>query len=339
MRIVLGGKLENAALREITLNTDPERLWPGHEYYASILRPTEIAFRDRSATFMSLADTTELPTIDWTARAPSFDGDAIEQSLGIIHCTDNEESANDVDIFLALLLHEGAFSHATVRSISKVDWRPERKNASRRRTFAGLQVNVFAHRHLGRLMQQVETAGRLNIPLVVTDEEIALLAAIEDFVASKGVPPPIDLPSVKQINASDIGHFSGGLLKFSPPDFLSVAAVRQDRRFQKYAQSVRAAVGAEWNENAEALLLEGMRQAYLDSDAARRTAKVFEVQGWIAKPIQFLDTSGIVGATELVLEYLKTWAGRTAQKRSWHLIGVRMHEVALEDYLHRMSNR
>lgn len=345
MRIILAGKLENAALREATIATDPERLTPSNSYYASILRPTSQEHIDRSATFMALADQTDLPSIDWSARAQGFDGEDFEQSLGLHHLDDaadrDSNSETEISAFAAILLHYRAFPQRLVRSISKVHWETERKNQSRTSRHGVLSVNMFAHHHLCRLLQQVDAAGDHDIPLVVTEEEVEILAKVEAFILNANFPPPILLPSMRKIDATDIDRFAGGVLKFSPPDFLAVAAVRRDPLFRKYAAQVREILGQDgFTPEGESRLIDALREAYLDSEVARKTGRVFEIEGWALKPLQFVPGLGnVVAFADFVVTMGQEWAKREHKSRQWHLIGARMKEVSIEDYLRRAGNK
>lgn len=290
---------------------------------------------------MALADETSLPMIDWSARASGFDGDDFEQALGIHHLEDPIEGDSDIDAFAAILLHYGAFPQRLVKSISKVHWETKRKNQSRKTNYVGLSINRFAHHHLRRLLYQIASSTSQDIPLVVTDEELELLARIESFITNSQFPSPIALPSVRTINATRVDRFAGGILKFSPPDFLSLAAVKRDPLVKNYAAHVhKALANGSFTEEGERQLLDALREAYLDSEVARKTGRVFEVEGWALKPLQLVPGLGnVIAAADIVVSLAEKWAEREEEDRRWHLIGARMTEVSIEDYLRRVGNK
>jgi hypothetical protein len=148
---------------------------------------------------------------------------------------------------------------------------------------------------------------------------------------------PFDLPDLRHEQLVSGERFVAGLLNFSPPDAKSVVAVRGDPLVQKYAERVRQHISAA---DGDAGLLAAMREAMEDRQQTRKVRTVFEVSSWVMKPLSYVPVVGeIISAFSDLRDLLAKWMERRQSSEEWYLLGAKMQDIAVEEYLARMANR
>lgn len=341
MIITLGGRFENALFREITAQGDRARLETSHPYYMSLYRYTPRSYFDRCATFVAIAENTYLPQVDWTARQGGVDRGFTEEQFGLLSTkAGGGEWDRDLEKFAALAIVNGAFSEFSLNAMCNV-LGPQTKDIRPNlvRVDPVGEVDGFARHHLCRLLLQVRAAAELRSFLVLGDEERAILSDLCNFVIRTKIPIPLDLPDLRSVNIIDGENFAGGLFNFSPPDALAVAAVRGDSDISKYAAKVRELLAVESSLETQRNLVHAMREALNTSEAARRADKIFEVVSWTAKPLHYIPGVGeILSLGEDLLEVGKKWIERKQSTKEWFLLGAKMSDVSIKDYLKRTGN-
>ena len=79
--------------------------------------------------------------------------------------------------------------------------------------------------------------------------------------------------------------------------------------------------------------------AYYRSEAGRKAKTVFEIGTWVVKPLHYLPgVDTIVSIAEDIKDVAQKAAESKLKQTEWFLIGVRMQELAIRDYLDRLSN-
>jgi hypothetical protein len=152
-------------------------------------------------------------------------------------------------------------------------------------------------------------------------------------------PVPFYIPDLKG-KLIEPESFASGLLNFSPPDIRSVAAVRSDKHIRRYAEKISSLLEKEPSHDRERKMLAAMIDAHEKSEAGKRAEKIFEVMSWIAKSLHYVP--GVDAALSIVEDVkdvgVKLIEHDVSQK-NWHLIAVKMTDIALKDYLDRKSNQ
>jgi hypothetical protein len=131
-------------------------------------------------------------------------------------------------------------------------------------------------------------------------------------------------------------RYVAGLLNFAPPDGESIAAVRADPRVQRYAELVRTHIMSDKGEEG---LLMAMRDAMEEKKQTQKVRKVFEVSSWVMKPLGYIPFVGeIVSAFSDLRDVLAKWMERKQSDEEWYLLGPKMQDITVEEYLSRKSN-
>lgn len=82
-----------------------------------------------------------------------------------------------------------------------------------------------------------------------------------------------------------------------------------------------------------------MREALEQSEAARKVAKIFEVESMICKLLHYVP--GLDAAMTVIedgLDLGKRWLQRDRSRNEWFLLSAKMADVSLKDYLKRTGN-
>jgi len=326
MDIILGGLLENAMIRSHDETHNPERNSTPHPYYISLNRSVPTAIKTRCDTFLSIASEVSIPTVDWNVpyeQKPPFD---------FIKCPDSSRE-RDTEVLATVLLENGAVTPDKLKEISNV----EVSQAQDDRTRATIRHDA-ARMYVDRLLSQVHLAQELNKLMILTDLEVSVLSQITSFVLQHRIPTPFDLPDMTTtgfINGEAVGIVSN----FEARDIQQLIAVRQDKTIKSYAAGVAKALKHSNVAETERDLILALRQARKNSVVVERYQKGFEVFSWITKPLSYVPfISDGVTATNDVIALFRSWMKRKSSHVSWHLLGARLQEVAIEEYLSRKHN-
>jgi hypothetical protein len=344
MKIILGGYFETALVRYTDEIIRPDRNRTTHPYYICLNRKVPKAYFDRSATFVALAEEVIVPSIDWALA--SDHGQPSELTSKRMGVSINGEEAfggrewdDDAVAFAKILLDNRALSLESWVHISTFDLNAlepgarealeARKNELRR---------DVGHHYLCRLLLQVRATAESGALLVLSEPDRAILKEIGDFLIQHRLASPYPLPDVSErVIAGD--DFAAGLLNFSPPDAIAMAAVKRDPLVQKYAQKVVHFLKDTSSISSQRELLRAMQETHDQAVAGRKAEKVFEAMGWCVKPLHYVPGLGeALTLAEDAKDAINKWVGREAERKEWYLLGVKMQDIAVSDYLSRKDN-
>ncbi len=341
MKVVLAGKFECSVVRSIDAIIDPRRNVATSGYYLGLNRYVSKNYFDRSATFLALADATLVPNVDWNYPiGKKYRGVLADTELGIERDeSDVREWDDDTRKFVGIVLKSKALSAASRAHISTLTL--SHYDAERRAEIEGrldrLSESVAEH-YLCRLFLQLNVACRAGAFLVLGEEDIQILQEVGDYLMRSKLAAPFELPDLGG-KLIDPDRFCDGLLNFNAPDIRAVGAVRAEPEIHRYGQKVSALLSEAPSQEREQKILAAMIDAHERSVAGAKAERIFEVLSWVAKPLHYVPG---VDATLTALEDAKDigmkWLQRDVADKEWYLIGARMRDVAIKDYLARKSN-
>ncbi len=127
------------------------------------------------------------------------------------------------------------------------------------------------------------------------------------------------------------------VLNFAPGTREAFTAIRSSRAISGYAESFRKAlITASSQANLDTALVQLMREAMDSADIAEQVAGGLETSGSALNLIGFIPLVGNIASIMGVgTDAASRTAEKVADKKSWYLIGAKMHEVALRDVLKR----
>jgi hypothetical protein len=280
-----------------------------------------------------------LPEVDWTIP-PQTKGITPAQ-FGITQTrAGGNEWDTDAQALSALALSNNAFRPETLQALTNVASPGlPRRPYTRSPGFGLAQVDGFAHHHLCRLLLQIRASAEAKSFLVLGDEDRQILTELAQFVVKHRLPTPFNLPDLSRAKVVEGDTLAGGLFNFSAPDALSVAAVRADPTVAQYAAKVRSALLTGNSFTSQRDLVIAMREALEKSDIGEKVRTIFEVDSWICKALHFLPVVGVFfSGADVLLELANKWMKRKDSSAEWFMLGPRMADVSLKDYLRRMDN-
>ena len=246
---------------------------------------------------------------------------------------------DDTKAFVKLVMKKrmlSSNSHAYISTLSLSHYREEDRayiTANLRR-----YSQSAADHYLNRLFLQLKAAREANAFAIVGEDDIQILHEIGQYVLSKRTPTPFDIPDL-QGKLIEPDAFCNGLLNFSPPDIVSVAAVRSDPTIREYGSKIGTLLAQSPSNEREQNILAAMVEAHKKSEFGAKVENVFEVRSWVVKPLHYVPIVGeIVGAAEDIKDLAMKWVEREVSQREWYLLGVRMTDIAIKDYLSRKAN-
>ncbi|WP_374573237.1 hypothetical protein [Phenylobacterium sp.] len=344
MKAILGGYFETALVHYCDAVIRPDRNATTHPYYVCLNRKTPKAYFDRAATFLAVADEVIVPSIDWALAIDSNDPPELTaQSLNVeINGKANPgggEWDRDAIAFADILLDNGALSTESWIHVSRLELgalEPEARRAIEERRDE-LQRQV-GHHYLCRLLLHVRAAADTGAFLVLSEPDCRVLQEIGEFLTRTGLASPHPMPDLTgKVLAGD--DFAAGLLNFSPPDALAMAAVKRDPQIRRYARQVSEVIGEAATEASQRALLHAMQEAHERAEAGRKAEKVFEVASWCVKPLHYVPGVGeVITVAEDVKDLVNKWVDRKTVGKEWYLLAAKMADVAISDYLSRKGN-
>jgi hypothetical protein len=341
MKFVFAGKFENALVRSIDDILQPQRNASTHEYYAGLNRKVPKSYFGRCGTFIAISDEILVPQIDWGYPIKKeYRGELKEVNLGIESTpAGGREWDEGTRAFVKLVMSKKVLSSNSCSYISTLSlshYRPEdqaylTKNLRRYSQFA-------ADHYLNRLFLQLKAAREANAFLIVAEEDIQILSEIEKYVSAKRLPTPFEIPDL-QANLLEPDAFCNGLLNFSPPDIFSVAATRSDASVREYASKIGTLLAESSSNDREQRILAALVEAHRKSKRGAKVKKVFEVGSWVVKPLHYVPiVAEVLSGVEDTKDLAMKWVDRKISHQEWYLLGVRMKDIAIKDYLSRKAN-
>jgi hypothetical protein len=341
MKIILAGKFETALIRSVDEVVQPPRNVSTNDYYVGLNRKVTSNYFDRCGTFVALAKATLIPTVDWNyPYGKQYRGELEHVDLGIEHAeSKNNEWDKDTVTFVEALLQQRALSASSRAYISNLTFThyPNDVRKQMEKNSKHYQKEAAKH-YLCRLFLQLKSARERGAYIVLSEDDVQILREVGLWMTRGKSPITFDIPDLtgKLIEPE---MFASGLLNFSPPDIRSVAAVRSDKHIRAYAKKISSLIEENPSQGRERKMLAAMVDAHEKSEAGKRAEKVFEVMSWLVKPLHYVP--GIDAALSIAEDAKDVGVKlleRGISQKDWHLIAVKMTDIALRDYLNRKSN-
>ena len=187
-----------------------------------------------------------------------------------------------------------------------------------------------AKHFLCRLISQMRIAARMDAVLVGNEFfETAyhiVLRYMDSFFSRQNQIDPGVLTISQEVLA-----IAG--LNFAPADFSELVAVRQSSEITAYATEFREAIGsAHLTNDFAASLKELMREALETHEIRKRAKSILNTTSTVSTTLGAIPMLGTVASLAgLASDFGSRRIDR--KKSDWYLIGPRMKEVAIEDYL------
>lgn len=343
MKIIPAGKYESALVRLVDEMANPRRNATGHPYYLDLNRSVDRTFNDGVGTFVALAEETVVPwQLDWSEQ-----GGEERVDLGVRRSSrqdqDDEDHHHKYDELLKLnkqICDRGILSRNSLEYITSLDLTTYPKDV-----IEGWHDNLADNRsdllsaYLNRLLNQIYTGSDTPLPyILIAEPDIQILAEIGNAILAGKIVTSLPFPDLHN-RLIEPNAFAHGILNFSPRDIRSVEYVRSDSEVQRYAKQIRALLDQAPTGAEDPAITDALIDAYYRTEAGRKAKTVFEIGTWVIKPLHYLP---IVGDVLSIAEDIKDVAQKAAEIKAkqyeWFLIGVRMHTVAIEEYLKRLSN-
>lgn len=326
MNIILGGLLENSMIHNHDKKYNPDRNSTSHPYYISLNRKTSDEVKSRCDTFLSISRRITMPNVDWNIPYES------KQPLDFIDTYDLENQ-NDLSLAAKMLISNRALRPSTYKTISDVDISTANKNNP-----AAYIRKQSAIGYVERVLGQIEISQNAESILILTETEIKVLREISEFVMKNKLPMPIDIPDMTSkgfINAEAIGILS----KFSADDIDQISLIRRDKTINEYAVEFWKALKNTNIDNTERDLLLALRTAHDNNKVVGRFKTGFEIFSWVTKPLSYNPITSVgITITNDVLAIFAKWVNRKSKHTSWYLLGVKLEEIRIEEYLNRKNN-
>lgn len=340
MKIVLGGYLETALVHYCDEIKQPDRNTTSHSYYVCLNRRVHKSYFDRAGTFISLAETTIVPSIDWSGGSSGgpIDPDVLGLEVNGEERFGGQEWDDETQAFAKWLIEQKAFSRKSWVHLSDLDIKHRNMGKKiTRRESVELERQVAEH-YLCRLFLHVRASSDANSMLVLAEPDLELLAEIGEFAAKRKIPLPFAFPDLRNrtIAADD---FAAGLLNYSPKDALSLMAVRQDKDVKEYAKKLQPLLSDAGTFEGQRKIISAMRDAYEVDTAAQKAEKVFEVVSWVVKPLHYVPVvAEVLTFAEDAKDLANVFVKKTAEAKEWYLVGVKMTDISVKDYMARKGN-
>ena len=329
MKIVLTGHFESAFVRMHDEEASPDRNTTGHGYYMDLNRRTDKVYRDGASTFIALAEGVAVPwELDW-------DGRDLAGKYGIAKTTyakedpELQQQHDAIEEFIVDVIKKEALSARSVSHITGLDLSGYDEEIARK--FVLTKPSAY----LRRLLHQIYAAQGQQTYLLVAEPEVQIIADLGQFLVSGHFPREIPFPDLRG-KLIDTETLLDGVLAFSPHDISSLEAVRRNPEVQQYARRI----SDELKCGKASDLTRATVEAYRNTEAGKRTDRVFEVLTWVAKPLHYIPG---LDAAMTVAEDVKDAVNQAARWKKrysdWHLIGVKMQTISTEDFFQKLSNR
>jgi hypothetical protein len=345
MKIVPAGKYESALVHLVDELVSPDRNKTGHLYYMDLNRSVDRAFIDGVGTFAALSDNTVVPwELDWSDLNKRSGEERIE--IGVQKSPradrDDAESNNRYDQLKALgeqICEKSVLSERTVQYITNLDLTGypdevvkhfnEHRESSERTILSG---------YVRRFLDQVYTAAELKAYLLIREPDIQILEQIGSAIINGVLTTELPFPSL-QNHLIDPEAFSHGVLNFSPKDVRALEHVRANAEVIQYGGRIQTLLNEAPAGSDDPSITDSLIDAYYRTKIGRQAKTVFEIGTWVVKPFHYVPVIGeMLTVAEDVKDLVQKAADAKTKQYEWWMIGVRMHQLGVEDYLNRLSN-
>lgn len=339
LKVVLGGHAESAMIRRFDESVVPQRNISQNSYYVALNRFVDPHSLGCADTFLAISGVTLVPSADWNMPYGEEYGSFKVADFGIRDSRPAEDG--DIRKFGRLLLQNGALSPASLARAGRLSFEhyPHELRAEMEKERRSYE-EVARELYLFRLLSQIETAHREQAKLVMPEPDIAVLKDVLTFVTETLCPSPMDLPDVTAIDLLRYDPI-GALIRFDAMGATELLAVRKDRIVAAYSERVSEILSTNRGEEAERRLLQAMHSAYQQRQGDLKATRAYEIGGWLLRPLHYVPvlSQGLTFAED-IRDLLLAWVKRRQKNRNaWYLIGTRMKEVSIEEYLKSKHNR
>jgi len=339
VKLILAGKYESAIVRAVDADYQPMRNNTSHPYYVDLNRITDKRFFDGAGTFMSIANETYVPLwLDWNfpyeASATLASGLSLKRTPS--DRDENEIVYREIDKIAKQVISKRVLSRKSLAYIRTLDLSSYEEDEI---ATVKSELRDVTNAYLRRLLVQVYMSFIMGSYLLICENDVRIVADIGTSLVTNRIATPLPFPDLtgKLLNPD---LFANGILNFSPIDLNSLVAVREDKIVQKYAASVREELKLQPDDAQNDSLNNALIATYRASKASGRFTRVLEIGTWVVKPLHYVPIAGeILTLVEDVKDAVQKGAELLNEHKSWHMIGVRMHEVSVIDYLNRISNK
>jgi hypothetical protein len=328
MKAVLGGTLENAMIRQMTVDADPSRLNTTHGYYRSLQRDAGQTAFSRAATVLSIADSVLFPKVDWTSSMLGKQAPAAA-ALGWVPFDGEEMWKEDWLAFCETAFEAGAFTGLPLKRLGTVPPVPGAIDTPE-------DIRSFSVHHLMRLLLQLDAAEKGRALLFLPKEDEEILVQLSDFALLSSHRPPLDLPDFETARRDPEAR-SVTLLAFQPPDASSIIPVRSDLAVRRYAERVMALWDVPDPIEREQAAVRAMREVIRADEVRGWAAAAFDAFLWVLKPLVWGGVP-LISAVADARDIADVAREREREARNWLLIRTMMNDISLENYLKRMDN-
>lgn len=275
---------------------------------------------------LSIAPEILIPVVDWN---PPYEKGGF---FDFVTCPSRDQDS-DAAFLAKILLKNRAFTRKTHSLIAKVD-----VSKATDREIERSWRKTAAEMYVERLLSQAKLAGKENATMVLTEVEVAVFREMGIFLKKSRMPTPFEIPDLidcKMINGEAIGVISSFVAK----DINQVLAARNDRIIQEYSEEVWCALDIANVNNTEEVLISALRTAKNNSDFIKKYDRGFKIFSWVTKPLSYVPVLS-QGATMVndAISLFRKWTERKSSHVSWHLLGARLQEVAINEFLSRKDN-
>jgi hypothetical protein len=296
---------------------------------------------ERCGTFLALADEILVPTVDWNyPLGKQYHGVLSDVELGItLTNSGGNEWDDDNEKFVDRLLKSRALSESSKTYIGALSISHyadvDRKHVEK---YIKKYQRAAAKHYLCRLFLQLKSARETGSFVILSEDDMRVIEEVGRWIVKRRLATPFDIPDLRG-KLIEPETFASGLLNFSPPDIRAASAVRSDEQIRGYAEKIKSLLQEEHSEDREREMLAAMVEAHKKTVAGEKAEKVFEVVSWLAKPLHYIPG---VDAALSVAEDIKDVGTKLLEhevsKKRWQLIGVKMADIAIRDYLARKGN-
>jgi hypothetical protein len=342
MKIIPAGKYESALVRLADEIANPNRNTTGHQYYMDLNRLVGRDFIDGVGTFIALSEQTIVPwELDWSEKNEGIPvGLNIQRSLSPNRDEEYNRHYDELEKLIKQISSSNILSSSSFEYITSLDLHGYSKEIidSWNTDPDGNRSNLLRS-YLRRLLHQIYTTPNFTQSYILMAEpDIQVLAEIGEGILSKRIETNIPFPNL-QNRLLEPNSFAHGVLNFSPRDLQSIDYVRNNKEIRQYSEKIRSILDNAPAGPEDPAIIDALIDAHYRTEAGRKAKTVFEIGTWIVKPLHYLP---VIGEVLSVAEDLKDVAQKVAEieakKHEWCFIGVRMHTLAIEEYLKRLSD-
>lgn len=312
-------------------------------YYVDLNRNVEKEFYDGIWTFISIASTTSFSSeLDWIEPG-SQSGErpidlAIHRGQSISLGIDNEDVYSQREKLVDDIIIRNILSNKSKKYITELSM-----DGYSDYEFASMHNEIsfkksILEKYIRRFINSIYSSSLGDCYLIISEAEIEIISDICQSIIDGKIQTDLPFPNLTG-KLIDPNNFAHGILNFSPVDLWSIQRIREDKEIRKYASRIHDILADTPPDKSDHRLTDELIKAHTQTNLTKKINKVFEIGSWVVKPLQYVPVAGqIVTVANDISDIAKKGINKKSQDHKWHLIGVRMKQISIEDYLQRLSN-